>query len=301
MVVSGLEMGKAGSYEKGKKVLMNAGIGLIIIFLAWLMVDTIIKILSKQDITSITPAVIGDFGPWNKITCTPIITVAPKTHIECQQNMCVVVQGVGTDANCTVGSTCGAGALRAWKCGTTSYTCSCAEAKPGTDCQELTSTSCSAPGSITCPVTDEEQNLAKILKPLCGGSKSCGNVGACDTLETVGNGQSPPVCFSGCSSSSTCAPQNIHLSVSMLKALDATNLEGKKFTISSLTTGSHGASSLHYQGRAVDAIATGGTSYTALESSFNSKGATYVQCENSASAKIPCSSSAVAHIHAEFP
>ncbi|MBI2640678.1 MAG: hypothetical protein HYW91_02200 [Candidatus Sungbacteria bacterium] len=65
-------------YQKGKKVLTNAVVGLLIIFLAWLTIDTIIKALAGQTIGSTeTPALIpknvglapGNLGPWNKIEC----------------------------------------------------------------------------------------------------------------------------------------------------------------------------------------------------------------------------------------
>lgn len=67
-------------YTKGKKVLTNTLIGIIVIFLAWLTIDTIIKALggkmaagpdreaeerSLYDIT-ITGT---EFGPWNRIDC----------------------------------------------------------------------------------------------------------------------------------------------------------------------------------------------------------------------------------------
>ncbi len=54
-------------YQKGKKVLTNAVIGILIIFLAWLTIDTIIKALAGQEIGRAGVAKI--FGPWNEIKC----------------------------------------------------------------------------------------------------------------------------------------------------------------------------------------------------------------------------------------
>src|SRR3989338_3792753 len=53
-------------YTRGRKVLLNAFIGVLIIFFAWLAVDTIIKILAKQ---TVSPGGISGYGPWNQIPC----------------------------------------------------------------------------------------------------------------------------------------------------------------------------------------------------------------------------------------
>jgi hypothetical protein len=55
--------------EKGKKVLTNTLIGIAIVFFAWLGIDTIIKILAGQNLTSGEPAQIQGYGPWNRIEC----------------------------------------------------------------------------------------------------------------------------------------------------------------------------------------------------------------------------------------
>ena len=54
-VTAGGDSGKAG---KGREVLTNVLIGLVIILAGWLVVDTIMKTLVKED---------GGFGPWNQI------------------------------------------------------------------------------------------------------------------------------------------------------------------------------------------------------------------------------------------
>lgn len=55
--------------EKGKKVLTNTLIGIAIVFFAWLGIDTIIKLLAGQNLTSGAPANIQGYGPWNRIEC----------------------------------------------------------------------------------------------------------------------------------------------------------------------------------------------------------------------------------------
>jgi len=56
-------------YERGKKVLTNTVIGIIIIFFAWLIVDTIIKVVANQMIGGGGVGQIGGLGPWNNIQC----------------------------------------------------------------------------------------------------------------------------------------------------------------------------------------------------------------------------------------
>lgn len=77
MIVPGIGGEKSvPMYQKGKKVLTNTIIGILIIFLAWLTIDTIIKALAGQ-LGSSSPALIparvgfspGNLGPWNKIEC----------------------------------------------------------------------------------------------------------------------------------------------------------------------------------------------------------------------------------------
>ena len=49
--------------KAGKKILTNAIIGVIIVFVAWLLVDTIIKVMTG----SLVQNFFGTFGPWNRI------------------------------------------------------------------------------------------------------------------------------------------------------------------------------------------------------------------------------------------
>lgn len=68
MIIPGVGGEKSvAMYTKGKKVLTNTMIGLVIVFLAWLTIDTIIKALAGQNIGERKVAEI--FGPWNQIKC----------------------------------------------------------------------------------------------------------------------------------------------------------------------------------------------------------------------------------------
>lgn len=152
------------------------------------------------------------------------------------------------------------------------------------------------------PQPSEEQALAQIIRNqnTCGGTASCGGVNACSTINNIANGQPPPVCSSGCTTNTSCPPNpNVHLSRDMLTTLDAMYLEKLRYKMTSLTTGSHGSNSLHYQGKAVDLVADGNTTYPQLEQRLQPF-ATFVQCENSSGTKVSCTSDSTRHIHAEF-
>ena len=70
MIIPGVGGEKSVSmYTKGKKVLTNAVFGILIIFLAWLAVDTIIKALGGKMATNTNIVTVTRFGQWNKIKC----------------------------------------------------------------------------------------------------------------------------------------------------------------------------------------------------------------------------------------
>lgn len=64
--------GQKSSYQRGKKVLTNTVIGIVIVFVAWLAIDSLIKAVGGR-IASDSPVQQGfkDFGPWNIINCAP--------------------------------------------------------------------------------------------------------------------------------------------------------------------------------------------------------------------------------------
>lgn len=95
MVVPGVGGEKsAGQYIKGKKVLTNTVIGLLIIFVAWLMIDTAIKAVGSLN---------SNFGPWNQIQCTSASGGGggggggTTSHRACDLKTCVIKLGPGTD------------------------------------------------------------------------------------------------------------------------------------------------------------------------------------------------------------
>lgn len=112
MILPSFGAGGAGMFEKGKKILTNVAWGLVIVFFAWIIIDTIIKVVAGQSLTSGAPATLpqstntttfnsqatpdfGDvpgpvtvprfsisFGPWNKISCTRAPERAPLALLE---------------------------------------------------------------------------------------------------------------------------------------------------------------------------------------------------------------------------
>lgn len=65
MLMPGLSGEKgAGSYSKGKKIITNTLLGIIIVFLAWLGIDTLMKAVHGFQYNEG-----GGFGPWNAIQC----------------------------------------------------------------------------------------------------------------------------------------------------------------------------------------------------------------------------------------
>ena len=107
MILPSFGAGGSGMFEKGKKILTNVAWGLVIVFFAWIMIDTIIKVIAGRDsLTSGVPATLPQvpdtpltsvatqdeesvqrvakiqFGPWNKISCTRAPDRAPLALLE---------------------------------------------------------------------------------------------------------------------------------------------------------------------------------------------------------------------------
>src|SRR3989338_6689918 len=65
MLVPGLSGEKgSGAYSKGKKIITHALLGIVIVFLAWLGIDTLMKAVHGFQYNEG-----GGFGPWNAIQC----------------------------------------------------------------------------------------------------------------------------------------------------------------------------------------------------------------------------------------
>jgi hypothetical protein len=65
MLLSSFQGESSSQVSRGRKVLFNAVIGLAIVFLAWIGVDSILKIVGARYGTDIQ-----QLGPWNQIKCT---------------------------------------------------------------------------------------------------------------------------------------------------------------------------------------------------------------------------------------
>jgi hypothetical protein len=65
-----MSRGSTSEYEAAKRMLSNIIIGLIILLIAWLAVDTIMKLLLRNDGQVQYDSTGALFGPWNNIQCT---------------------------------------------------------------------------------------------------------------------------------------------------------------------------------------------------------------------------------------
>ncbi len=68
-------------YAKGRGILWKAFMGLVLIMVAWLAIDSLIKLLAGQSIAGGNVAQIGGYGPWNKLRCDvalPLVSKADK-------------------------------------------------------------------------------------------------------------------------------------------------------------------------------------------------------------------------------
>ena len=71
LLIPGLTGGSVDSLAEGRKIIYNALIGILIIFFAWVAIDTIIKALGGRIASnSARSGNHNQFGPWNKIDCT---------------------------------------------------------------------------------------------------------------------------------------------------------------------------------------------------------------------------------------
>ena len=61
--------GDTGKVTKAKEMFTNAIIGLFILLAAWLVIDTVMKVLYKQPTTPV------GFGPWNNVKCVVLPSV----------------------------------------------------------------------------------------------------------------------------------------------------------------------------------------------------------------------------------
>ncbi len=78
LMIPSLGSGSPPMITKGKKVLKNTVVGIIIIFFSWLFIDTIIKVIAGQELGSGQGAA-KIFGPWNEVECKVSATNTNQT------------------------------------------------------------------------------------------------------------------------------------------------------------------------------------------------------------------------------
>jgi hypothetical protein len=108
IVVGGLRMvtagGDTGALESAKGLIKNAVIGFIILLAAWLIIDTILKVLLQGSANGTDAAQIEGYGPWNGISCTaqPTVTTGPGVQGAAGSGtQGTVVAGGGCTTSCT--------------------------------------------------------------------------------------------------------------------------------------------------------------------------------------------------------
>lgn len=105
--------GGSGMYQRGKKVLTNTVIGIAIIFLSWVIIDTIMKAFLALNYTSDAGTGELSWAPWSQIYCTaPRPTIpTPKQYNRCNPQNRICEQATTSNPNqqdeCDViGGTC---------------------------------------------------------------------------------------------------------------------------------------------------------------------------------------------------
>lgn len=225
MIVPGVGGEKsAASFEKGKKILTNTVIGLVIVFMGWLLIDTIIKVIAGQNLTG-GAANINGYGPWNKIECSAPQSTSFPSGTPAQQPQGIDIKAQQQkDLQAIFG-------------------------KPGVPKEEIVNQTKSIlakyPGAFD--ANDSAQD-------------SCKGFTADGTMRAVAGGNPPPVCSTSCSCIPGGPSGNITLSSQVLALTDRVlSGLGNKAQVVSLTTGVHSSNdSLHYQGKAVDFVPRNG-------------------------------------------
>lgn len=116
------------------------------------------------------------------------------------------------------------------------------------------------PVSPTKPVQEEAGDIlatAKLGKVILAGSASCAPESApVYVVEDAAKGKDVMVCSQGCTKTSGCSRKNVTLNPTMLNATSSISSNYQKLTVTSITGGSHAASSPHYTGNGMDVVPT---------------------------------------------
>lgn len=106
--------GDSSAYEGAKKLFYNAVIGVVILLAAWTMIDTMVKILMKEEFQPIA------FGPWNSLECGGMtnqqsepLTPLERVALETKNSYDLIEMGF-TPRTCSPGAEASAGSCEAW-------------------------------------------------------------------------------------------------------------------------------------------------------------------------------------------
>lgn len=145
-------------------------------------------------------------------------------------------------------------------------------------------------------------------------SSTAGAVSPLKNLQEVAAGQQMTTCHKGCNSTTSLCNGKSTLNTSILTQLYGlalylqANHPGAKFTITSIAGGSHGETSKHYKGTAVDIVPIG-MSYQDMKDIFNKKltvagsySATkpHADCDKSGKYPVSCTTGAPDHLHIDL-
>ena len=333
MVWAGVKGGDTGMYGKGKTVMTNSLIGIVIIFSSWLLIDTLMKGLGAYQY-----ATSANFGPWNQIECQAPPISLPQ-HMGCNGDTCEMVDGSGS-AVCSNDRNCKDKVHNG--CDTTTQKCVDNIPGIGTDnctvgddtvCTRTSHKICASVGE--CIVVDgpgpnicntnpdckaggttgsgidiiDNVGLANELRAagiVLSNSASCSGASARTNFDELQNGQPLTVCHSGCSTDGiACQQKGTTVLPQMLT--DLKNLkqgQNLNFQINSLMTGDHAPNSDHYQGKGVDLKPLLGTTYQQLYDAMNQEknlrgNIRLIMCEN-ANGQVDCTKGSPNHIHISY-
>ncbi len=249
----------------GTSIFKTTSYGLVIIFAAWMITNTVIKSLAgESDIST----------KWHEIQCSestrgPITPQEPRIKYACNENNQCVVQpgGIYTNSNCD-------------------GRCQSIEPDPGS-AQQL------AQQIINSDILSS--NLAT-----CGGNNN-----ASQNLSDIANGNLPSVCSNSCNCLPGGPSGDVTVNSQILGGLLDLNQWMKNngvdegFTITSLTTGRHSVTSDHYRGDAVDIdlLSADPQEWQRVRQFLDDLGGNAI-CEGSDSRDVPsCDLTQVTHIH----
>ena len=331
MVLSGFQGGNPALWTKGKKVLTNTLIGIVIIFGSWLAIDTLLKTIGAYQ-----HAASSKFGPWHVIECVSPEIKLP-THMGCNdKKQCVKIDGFAQDKcsedfNCTENAHFGClrGMCQRINNETAPNTCTVSPDNcppehhicQGQSCITTTADvidNCNpVNGDNECKTGNIGDTLLNKLKAeelkkngvVFSSSGDCKNihgesVSANTNLQEMLKEEPLTICNAGCKTNGRpCAQTRITADSTMMFRLVNAQESGKQFTINSITTGDHGSGSDHYTGKAVDLSAAGGTTYADLMEEFKPKlfnGVRLAQCEDDRGKVVSNCGAGTRHLHISY-